>query len=429
MRVIHVFPFWMVSSISDWLSPAIHDRAGCLASPTVAAMHCVFPERDPGRESGPRVSEFPGFSVVSHVVLHNGSFWVNGGTSTTRTTQVEKLDFRVMPFYAFHLHEPHAELWTPEWVRCDRRVPAAVFARADLGAIYTNFWHTIATYVAPLFWILLDNEALFTSLNRPPEIPLISSLPPQANYDAIGLYGVHPDPDLIRAHNVARGTMANLFSGIHFLGTRDDQAEPICIDRLYVRTNAEWNPYLFKKTLCCPHGRTLPDAQRDWRQYMLARFGIPPTPPWEEWRNTKTVVILWISRRLARHKHIINEAVLFDQSMLHVRRRGLKPDSRMIAFETMTEGEQAEAVASAHFIVANRGAAVTNLIYARPGTGFLYLGSHDFDAVTGQKELWFKTFFYDPRTMPRNANWENYTIKPLEYMGQFRRAFDETFPP
>ena len=50
MRVIHVIPFWIVSSISDWLSPAIHDRAACLASAKVAAMHCVFPERDPGRE-------------------------------------------------------------------------------------------------------------------------------------------------------------------------------------------------------------------------------------------------------------------------------------------------------------------------------------------------------------------------------------------
>ena len=30
-------------------------------------------------------------------------------------------------------------------------------------------------------------------------------------------------------------------------------------------------------------------------------------------------------------------------------------------------------------------------------------------------------------TMPANANWENYSIPSLEYMQQFRAAFDSVF--
>ena len=45
----------------------------------------------------------------------------------------------------------------------------------------------------------------------------------------------------------------------------------------------------------------------------------------------------------------------------------------------------------------------------------------------GQKELWFRTFFYYPSTMPAKANRENYSIPALEYMQQFQEAFDSIF--
>ena len=98
--------------------------------------------------------------------------------------------------------------------------------------------------------------------------------------------------------------------------------------------------------------------------------------------------------------------------------------AQMASFNTITNAEQAILVASAHFMVANRGAAITNLVCAQPGPSFLFFGSHNFDAVTFQKELWFKTFFYYPSTMPANANWENYSIPALEYMQQFSKAFN-----
>ena len=94
---------------------------------------------------------------------------------------------------------------------------------------------------------------------------------------------------------------------------------------------------------------------------------------------------------------------------------------------TISNAKHAVLVAYAHFIVANCGAAITNLVYARPGLGILFLGSHNFDTVTDQKELWFKTFFYDSSTMPANANWENYSIPALEYNQQFWEAFDFVF--
>ena len=105
--------------------------------------------------------------------------------------------------------------------------------------------------------------------------------------------------------------------------------------------------------------------------------------------------------------------------MMH---RGIEIQARMATFHTISNTDQAVTVASARFIVAANRAAVTNLVDARPGgpgLGFLYLSSQDFDAITGQKELWFKTFHYDPSTMPAIANWGNDLITTLEYIQQF----------
>ena len=187
---------------------------------------------------------------------------------------------------------------------------------------------------------------------------------PAENYKDILVSDVYPDPDRIREHNVAKGTMANLFSRIWFLDTQDVRQEDaaVCIDRLYVRTNGDWNPETFTKELCCQHGRTLYDSQWSWRQYMLIRFGASEevmNTPWDAWKNTRTINFMWISRRLARHKHITNEEELYDQSLLHMRRRGLRVEAQMASFDTISNAEQAMLVASSHFIVANRGAAIT----------------------------------------------------------------------
>ena len=53
--------------------------------------------------------------------------------------------------------------------------------------------------------------------------------------------------------------MANLFSLIWFLDLQDARQEDaaVCINRLYVRTNGDWNPETFTKELCCHHWRGL----------------------------------------------------------------------------------------------------------------------------------------------------------------------------
>ena len=427
------------NSLPAWLTPAKHNASSCIYNDRrlnneIASMYCMFPARDAHRQTSYEITQpaGTGWAVISQAALYQGRLWVNGGLSASSHTQIAGLDFGVLPFYSFHMDGQEAGLWRPSWIKCKHHVSAAVYARPDLGAIYTNFWHTVATYLSPIFWALLDNERLLFTLDQPPNIHLISPLMPEQNYKDILVSDVYPDPDRIREHNVAKGTMANLFSRIWFLDTQDVRQEDaaVCIDRLYVRTNGDWNPETFTKELCCQHGRTLYDSQWAWRQYMLIRFGASEevmNTPWDAWKNTRTINFMWISRRLARHKHITNEEELYDQSLLHMRRRGLRVEAQMASFDTISNAEQAMLVASSHFIVANRGAAITNMVYARPGLGFLYLGSHNFEAVTGQKELWFKTFFYDPSTMPANANWENYSIPSLEYMQQFRGAFDSVF--
>ena len=53
-----------------------------------------------------------------------------------------------------------ASLWQPYWIKCKHQVLALVYSQPDLGTIYTNFWHTVAMYVNPIFWALLDNKQL-----------------------------------------------------------------------------------------------------------------------------------------------------------------------------------------------------------------------------------------------------------------------------
>ena len=168
---------------------------------------------------------------------------------TAAMCKIGGVDFGVLPFYSFHMDGQATDLWQPDWIRCRQHVSAAVSAaavsaRPDLGAIYTNFWHTVATYLSPIFWALLDNEKLLLSLDRPPNIHLKSSVPPAANYEVIFLSGVYPDPGLIRSHNVAQGNFANFFSSIWFSNTNDVKQEDaaVCIDRLDVRSNGDWNP-------------------------------------------------------------------------------------------------------------------------------------------------------------------------------------------
>ena len=112
-----------------------------------------------------------GFELVSQAALYNGRLWVNGGNSDSSNVQIGGVDFGVLPFYSFQMDGQATSLWQPDWIRCWQLVSAAVSAaavsaRPDLGAICANFWHTVATYLSPIFWALLDNEKLFFSLDR-----------------------------------------------------------------------------------------------------------------------------------------------------------------------------------------------------------------------------------------------------------------------
>ena len=102
----------------------------------------------------------------------------------------------------------------------------------------------------------------------------------------------------------------------------------------------------------------------------------------DTWKTLLMITFLRISRLLAHHKHILNEVELCCQSLLHIQLQGLKAMAQMASFNTITNAEQAILVASVHVMVANSGAAITNLVCAQPGPSFLYLGSHNFDTVT-----------------------------------------------
>ena len=61
-------------------------------------------------------------------------------------------------------------LWQQDRIRCKYHVLAALYSWLDLGTIYTNVWHTVSTYLRPIFWALLDNAQLLMSLDKPPHI-------------------------------------------------------------------------------------------------------------------------------------------------------------------------------------------------------------------------------------------------------------------
>ena len=140
-------------SLPAWLTPAKHNVSACVHNDTrldneIATMHCLFPERNEHRQTSYQVTQPAGsdFAVVSQAALYQGRLWVNGGLSASSHTQIAGLDFGVLPFYSFHMDGQEAGLWRPSWIKCKHHVSAAVYARPDLGAIYTNFWHTVATY-------------------------------------------------------------------------------------------------------------------------------------------------------------------------------------------------------------------------------------------------------------------------------------------
>ena len=136
-----------------------------------------------------------------------------------------------------------AGLWQPYWIKCKHQVSAVVYSQPDLGAIYTNFWHTVAMYVNPIFWALPENKQLLLALDMPPTFHLISLLMPSINYEAIFLPGEYPDLDFICCHNVTKGTMANLFWHTWFFDSPEVKQEDaaVCKNSLYVRTKGTGN--------------------------------------------------------------------------------------------------------------------------------------------------------------------------------------------
>ena len=132
-------------SLPAWLTPAKHNASSCIYNDRrlnneIASMYCMFPARNEHRQTRYEVTQpaGTGWAIVSQAALYQGRLWVNGGLSASSHAQIAGLDFGVLPFYSFHMNGKEAGPWHPDWIRCRHHVSAAVYARPDLGAIYTK---------------------------------------------------------------------------------------------------------------------------------------------------------------------------------------------------------------------------------------------------------------------------------------------------
>jgi hypothetical protein len=384
-------------------------------------------------------------AVLLHGVAynrHSRTFRIKNRNTAGETMQplnVVGFSFEPLPFYHFfssssrqegYLDPKYAPVLVDEAaaVVCTSTVPVGVLAHADLGAVYTNLWHMISTWLQPIFCIIHDAEDLPTS--DPRDFYLLSQRLPVNSYpNNPKLERLAHDVGAIHQESKARGMIAAIFGGsvetleehMAIVDLDDPVNGTLCFDRLYVRTNRNWDPSQSIPEMC----GDVPRMMLSWRSFMLSRFQIPepdarlPLPQGATISHnfTASLRVLWISRAGSDNKHMLNEHDLI--AAVDTR---MGSHLRVVRLEELAELDQLRAFVEADLVVGFRGAGLTNAVFLRPGSVMLMVGGQGFKIVNAMDRLWFKVVNYDPSTLGGNPNWENITVPEAEFMGAFESA-------
>ena len=303
---------------------------------------------------------------------------------------------------------------------CDVHIRAGFFT-PNFGAIFQNFWHQIIQHLQPMFWVMhaaenwtaVSHDSSQFSLFVGGRNPCGAAINRPCEKERANVY----IENTVCPHTT-RAMVEDVYLCDDVNDTSDEKIHKrgyglICMDRLYVRKNCEWNPDVFASAVI-PVGYNITYMQWEWRKFMLGRFHIDDVPP-------VTPIVLWISRKYGTYaKHILNEEEIFPRIRAFL---GDKAELRVTHFEKIDEIEQARQVASSIMVCANRGASGPNFVYLKPGAVVLYMGATGFNGIISMDALWFKVVRYDASTLPANSNWENYSIPVDEFMGKFESAW------
>jgi hypothetical protein len=420
---------------------------------------CVFPFRVSERNVEASVNQrsIPGFAEISRVAYDKASrtFILNSGSGDKDEIEIPQhgarasgnsFKFKSIPYYFFHRTSDYQRdpasneadsllMGNERPILCDQIIDVGVFTHADLGAIYVNFWHTISTWLQPMFYALYDSESLY--LSDPQGFYLFTNLPSEDGFHKGSQWERYPyDPELIKAKTIAREFIASIFGGnstkltkhMIFTDVQDpdwasmpSEGGHICIDRMYFRTNRDYDPNQYLSSACCANGVSVTGMQRNWRTFIFSRFQITFNDKRaEEGTNLR---VLWISRASATTKHIVNENELISHMNKNLHSQGFPPVSSS-QLEHLSEKDQVQIIASCDILVAFRGAGMTSAVFLRPDAVFLYIGSQGFMNANGLDQLWFTTRRYDPSNLGANPNGENISIVTGEYMEEWKSTLD-----
>lgn len=238
--------------------------------------HILFPHRynsidfRPDSNSGV-VQINPHIAYIRNVALRIGdeSLFVSWDIKNKKLDPIEIAGLKFTSLYNHYFQTPIKQFNSLDYellnindpeniIECNSYRSYGYYARSDLGGIYDNHWHTLVTYLMPLYFSTLDEANYNQVLNDLTgncichEPFLLTTTPTVQPWHKGPMATRLPDPSWIRQNGVTRLTVQAYFnwkeSNLYFFKSNPkDRIFPantsVCIDKLYIRTNAGWDGY------------------------------------------------------------------------------------------------------------------------------------------------------------------------------------------